>query len=120
MPRIPTALASSLPLKAVRGGRGEAFSPAAELNTPERWATAGEVAKEIEKAEEKNSGATCSPTSTTQGAPSTQMWTPALRPRAHVFATQQRNTPAQWGRGEDAGKPGVDIAMKTSLILVNI
>ena len=72
MPCVPTALASSLPLKAVRGGRGEAFSPAAELNTPELWARA-EVAKEIEKAEEKNSGATCSPTSATQGAPSTQL-----------------------------------------------
>ena len=58
MPPVPTALVSLLPLKAVQGGRGEAFSPAAELNTPERWATAGEVAKEIEKAEEKNSGAT--------------------------------------------------------------
>lgn len=71
VPCVPTALASSLPLKAVRGGRGEAFSLAAELNTPERWARAGEVVKEIEKAEEKNSGATCSPTSTTQGAPNT-------------------------------------------------
>ncbi|XP_065759757.1 RILP-like protein 2 isoform X1 [Muntiacus reevesi] len=68
VPFIPTALASSLPLKAVRGGRGEAFSPAAELNTPERWASAG-VAEEIEKAEEKNSGVTCSPTAPTQGAP---------------------------------------------------
>ncbi|XP_043757953.1 RILP-like protein 2 isoform X1 [Cervus elaphus] len=71
VPCVPTALASSLPLKAVRGGRGEAFSLAAELNTPEWWARAGEVVKEIEKAEEKNSGATCSPTSTTQGAPNT-------------------------------------------------
>lgn len=104
MPCVPTALASSLPLKAVRGGRGEAFSPAAELNTPELWARAGEVAKEIEKAEEKNSGVTCSPTSATQGAPSTQMWMPALRPWAHVFATQQRNTPAQVGMGRGCRK----------------
>lgn len=120
VPHVPTALASSLPLKAVQGGRGEAFSPAAELNTPERWAMAGEVAKEIEKAEEKNSGATYSPTSTTQGPQARrcghQLCVPGPTSLPHSSEIHQH----KWGRGEDAGKPGMDIAMKTSLILVNI